>query len=470
MTAALLALILCAAPDTGVAGATATPPAQPAIGSAEDPRNEDMIFINGDKMPVALGQPVATIRVGAVREGIGRIIPAQVDERDAAGNWIFKSGPDAAEDTDKGLVDDNDELVLMAMDCGEKADAHALWPTATAVGEIAVTDPLTGQQRFAYLLVFPNTDAAPSIEGGMDYVKYDVENDTIEGTRYIVGFPGPPKISYQTYITKKEAGGNGLDIFDRFKMRLHAETMWGIISLTIDESDMRSRLAGWTDGPVRVLRKMVHTTELFLGIESPEVVGESYYFATTFQFPSHVDIPFELDYVLSDFYLHTPTDFNANALGMKFYSDRNPNGVLLDGKMDETEKSLDRGEVGWMVVSGEPGAWMNRLTYENEVPFPRALYYNDDTATPSPPEEHPGEIGCSGYNLLDLHKVQKGVYRFISHIYAPVGYKPGDEKKYLDIYDHPLETTVTTLTGPPLPSASTPAASPASDTEDKPAE
>jgi hypothetical protein len=413
-----------------------------------DPRNEDLILIQGDALESALGWPIGSLRVGAIRDGKAVIIPSQIDERNPEGRWVYTGGPEASYDADEGLLDANDELVFMAADCGAEGDAWGLWPDAEAIDLITIIDPITEDKRYAYLLRYADALSAPPIAGSVDYVRFDPKSDTIEGVRYIAGFPETPKVSYSTYIIKKEAGGSGEDLLDRSKMRLRFSALWGAIRITIDESDMMSRLTGWIDGPVRVMRKAKHSVKLFLGLGTPEVVGETSFFATNFQFFSRLEIPFELGYVLTEASIVIASDFNKNAVGMTFWSEANREGVPVDGAWSEAEGKLDFGPSNWALLSGPQGAWMIRVAYVSDIPFTKNLYYKDDAKGDYKPDDEPGAIGATGYNLGNIHRIPKGVYEFIIHIYAPLGYRPGDEVKYLRMVDTPLLSSVASIPSP----------------------
>jgi len=72
----------------------------------------------------------------------------------------------------------------------------------------------------------------------------------------------------------------------------------------------------------------------------------------------------------------------------------------------------------------------------------KKLNYVDDGSALNPPESEPGLWPYIGYiptNLLDL---KKGTYYYNVHIYFPPHYRPGNEKEFLDILDHPLHVTI----------------------------
>lgn len=183
--------------------------------------------------------------------------------------------------------------------------------------------------------------------------------------------------------------------------------------------------------------------DIALGIQSPSIIADSIFYYDYFQFPSTVNMPVDLRhlYVINKAELVSTTDFNRNAIGMYFYNSNNPKGLKITGKMSPAQEHLNRSPYVWSVVAGPQGAWMNRVVMGKNVPFTKNLYFVDDEKKLNPPENEPGQIASTGYNFGNLLKTKKGTYTFISYIYIPIGYKPGDEVPWLNILDHPIQTT-----------------------------
>jgi hypothetical protein len=106
-----------------------------------------------------LGRPVTGLRVYALRAGRFEPIPFQVDEFDKKGLVVLPQGKDPGEDKDKGMLDANDEVVVMAMDIGDRATPALFSRTMRAAGEVEVADRGAGRGWF-YVLDF---DAPPPV-------------------------------------------------------------------------------------------------------------------------------------------------------------------------------------------------------------------------------------------------------------------------------------------------------------------
>ncbi len=374
-------------------------------------------------------------------------IPFQIDERNAKGDWIFNydkhGNPIPLKRTS---LAPQDELVFMAKDAGPKARAGRIDIPGAEVMEIELTDPV--EQTHAYVYLASYNDSPPPLSP-LRYVRYDPKNDRVTAQMYVMAFSKKAPLSYDYFAVPKPAGGEGINIFDRFKMRLDINTF--LLHIHRDEDDFKSRLVGYIQGPVRVIRRVANSMDIVLGIQSPSVLSDSIYYYDYFQFPTVVDIPIDLQrlYIVKKARLVTTTDFNHNALGMTFYNSNNPRGLTITGRMSPAQKDLDRGPYDWAVVAGPQGAWMNRVVMGKDVPFTKRLYFVDDISMPDPPENEPGQIGSTGYDFGNLMKAKKGTYTFTSYIYVPVGYRPGDEKPWLNIIDHPV-TSVVYLNGQPV--------------------
>ncbi|MGB9736249.1 MAG: hypothetical protein ACP5JP_08785 [bacterium] len=407
-------------------------------------RTFDPVIIEGAKLSPFLGEDINNLRLYSVNKKGKSIevhpIPFQIDELDEKGDWIFnfdKHGNPLP--LKRTSLAPQDQLVFMAKDAGIKTeiDQHG-FKGAKAI-EIELTDPLNNTHAYVYLLYF-KSDPPPL--SPVHYVKYDPTKDMVTAGLYVMGFSKTSPISYDYYAVPKSAGGEGINIFDRFKMRLDIDT--SLLNIHRDESQFKSRLVGYIQGPVRVIRRVANSMYIALGFQSPAVLSDSLYYYDFFQFPTVVDIPIDLQklYIIKKARLITSTDFNHNAIGMYFYNSTNPGGLKITGTMSKAQEGLDRSPYDWAVVSGPQGAWMNRVVMGKEVPFTKRLYFVDDKNKLDPPENEPGQIANTGYDFGNLMRAKKGVYTFTSYIYVPVGYKPGDEKPWLNIIDHPVNYVI----------------------------
>lgn len=407
-------------------------------------RKFDPVVISGAELSPFLGKDIHKIRLYSViikdKRSIVQPIPFQIDERDENGNWIFnfdKYGNPVY--LKRASLAAQDQLVFMAKDAGDRTKTDKLEFNEAQTIEIELTDTLNNSHAYVYLLYF--NDTPPPISP-VHYVQYDPVKDVVNAKLYEMGFSKKSPISYDYYVIPKSAGGEGINLFDRFKMRLDIDT--SLVNIHRDESQFQSKLIGYIQGPVRIIRRVANSMYIALGFQSPAVLSDSIYYYDFFQFPTIVDIPIDLQrlYIVKKARLITSTDFNHNALGMKFYNSNNPKGLMITGKMSRAQEELNRAPYDWAVVSGPQGAWMNRVVMGKDIPFTKGLYFVDDKTKLDPPENEPGQIANTGYDFGNLLKAKKGIYTFTSYIYVPIKYKPGDEKPWLNIIDHPISYVI----------------------------
>jgi hypothetical protein len=124
---------------------------------------------------------------------------------------------------------------------------------------------------------------------------------------------------------------------------------------------------------------------------------------------------------------------------MEYFNSRNPSHVLVDGVMSEQEKKLDRSAYLWSALSGHHGTLISRLWLSDSLgAMGKELLYIDDKDAADPPDDVKGHWGYNGW-FFNVTAVPKGTHEFISYFYFPRDYKPGDERQFLDIIDHPLK-------------------------------
>ena len=410
-------------------------PKNPGLGD----RLMDKAVISGRELRAALGRPIARLRLLAFRGGKPAPIPFQIDERTPAGDYVMtRPGGKTDSDSDHGLLDANDELVFMARDAGEPGDPASLSPSARV--EIRLRDPLSGAEGVVYLLAF---DQMPPPLAKERYVTYTAKRDCDEVVTpyYTIRLP-KNDVFIRDFIIHSAAGGNDKDIMDRIKMRSGVEMLGGAMSILRTEDDFVNEVLGVAAGPVRVIRQTSTRLNLILSLKSPSAVVNGSFFEASFEFPSMLSLPFRMDMVASDASIRQGWDLNHNALGMKFFSNLDPAGVLFDGKMDADERKLaaNPNNLYWALVTGAPGTFLFRGVWDHRAPFRARLYYEDDQTRSEPPEEEKGVMGFA-YRLDDLLKMGGQKYSFNIENYVTPNFD-GNVDRALRVFNHPLTIEV----------------------------
>lgn len=397
-------------------------------------REIDPIIIQGSSLTDLNGVEISRLRVFAQNNGAMKSIPFQVDERNAKGRYVMTGGKKAGKDEDGGKLDKNDELIFISRDLGGKAKKES-WPKGFTKGiEVTVTDPVNGAKGFAYILAFDK----PPPPCSTDYVRFDPNSQKVYGRTYIVGFDRKRplrEIYFASPVDKK-------NVNDTFKLRMVITIKLGGIKVKKTQSDFKSKLEGYIDGPVRVTRRM-SSSMLILRLPTPKLETDSFFWPDFNEVPADVKVPFNISKVVKSFTFITSIDHNENAYGAIFYNSNNRKGVKIDGVMSGDEKNMDLSPPKWGVIKYKNVAPFQRVvfgkTLQNVKPF---QYYVDDNNAEDKPDEKPGQIGNMGVNMMGLEKLKKGTHKFTAYTYYLKTYKPGDEKWILNIEDKPLKVSV----------------------------
>jgi len=376
-------------------------------------------------------------------------IPFQIDEVDAEGLYVLPHGKRPNRDRGKrdgrreleGLIDDNDELVFMARDLGDRAIDLTPPPGVAKSAEIEVADPLTGEKGWAYLFSFPDPPAPSS----RDYVRFSPEEDRVYAEFFTLGYSPVKDLVYTDYLSvTPAAGGNGKNLIDRMKIRFTASILIRSITFSRHEDDFTSEIIAYKDGAVRVMRRVGNHMRLVLGLKSPEVIAYSVYYRDAIESPNTFHLPMDMKTVVKRVEFCGATDYRRSCKGMTFYTSGAPEGVAVDGRMSDREKELVRSDYEWTVLAGPQGAMMSRLWLDESFRnvMGKKLHYMDDGSALNPPEADPGQFPTIGYLPTNLLELKKGTYHYNVHVYFPPHYSPGDEVHFLCILDHPLQVRI----------------------------
>ncbi|HUT54542.1 MAG TPA: hypothetical protein VM658_14220 [bacterium] len=399
----------------------------------------DNVVIAGKDLKAVNGADIEALRLMSFKDGKLAPVPFQVDEKTPVGEYVMIA-PDGSRGHDDGKLDLNDELVFMAKDAGDRGDPSASGLDPEAWNEIALTDPVTGGKGWAYLIAFDENPPALSPVRYMTYQEL-ADHDELTTPYYSLRFP-KNNVFMSDIIITKAAGGNGQDILDKIKMRSGVAMLRGAFSVDRTEEDFSHKVLGVLTGPVRVIRRTETRLSLILSLKSPAAIVNGSFYPACFQFPSMLSLPFRMDMIASDAYMRQGWDLNRNAIGLKFYSNLNPEPVVYDGKMGPAEQKLaaNRNTLRWALGTGPQGTFMFEGEWDQKSPIKALLYYEDDLSRAEPPEDDPGIMGIA-YRLEDLLKMGGDEYPFNIVNYIVPNFD-GDIQKALRVFDHPLEVKV----------------------------
>jgi hypothetical protein len=416
LTLALLCILR--GPSGPALAETGLAPTPPSLARQYDP-----VVITGGLLSDLTGNPLHDIFVYAYQGTALAQIPFQIDERDGSGTYV------SVED---GHLDDNDELVFMAMDGGGWVGNPSLDVGGTSITPtyvITLTDPLSNTYAWAY--VFHSGDITYSVTA--DYVSYDDGNDRVVSPgRYSFGFSTTH--AFRNYLT---LGDSSLNLLDRDKVRVAG--MITIFPVSADEEDVAKRGVHVIDGPVRVTRVSTGALEAeTIGTLVTSTATLFAYRSLAVQF-APIEIPGGLVQIT---YQSTSMDWNERAVGMVYYDANNPAGVTVDGI---TDTIVTTPPTRWTQVTGVTGTVVNVSQIPAGLGGTQSTYYKDDADFDAGDTGDHRSYSDAG---LQVDNPKPGAYTVLGHTYFLTGVTVNVGATYAGYYDNPLQVSVAAFTPP----------------------
>ncbi len=409
--------------------------AAPAQAGPFRDREIDVVFIQGAQIESLLGKPIANLRLYAVQEGALAPIPFQIDERNEDGEYVLSAGRKKSKDEDKGLLDANDELVFLAADMGpQRAAAHGL-PRASQERELVLRDPINGEQGYAYLFFF---GAAPPPPSATDYVTYDPPSDITYTRGFTMGFD--PKYRFAINLLGRprphfDPKANPVDIL---KIRMDA-TIFGF-HVTRHQEDFNTKLAGWIDGPIRVIKWTGMNMRVIAFVRSPRIWNYTFFYPNSFSYDFGIKTPVAIPRVAGRLDLHAGMDFSnlrgAEIYGSGFERPYVVTGTPGDPAIAKINENPDRND--FFAVKWEGVWWLCRIRFPSNVPLEPGLYLTDDAGLADPPENTPGAVPGVYFRLSNWMKVYEKDFMIRNFVIVTDRFTPGSEGEFFARQDRPV--------------------------------
>jgi hypothetical protein len=275
-------------------------------GSKTLQRLADPVILEGAELPLLSGKDIGNIRVYVFHDGKPLAIPYQIDQRDSTGSWVWSvvyrqsyqidydsgsapiirkpetAGAGTVDDQDpkgKALLDENDVLVFMADDLGDRGrHVHAALH-ADLIEEIGITDPEDGARVWVYVAWYPDS---PPARSPTRYMQYSAREHMVRSPMYDFHF------SDKHMAVIHDLRVNGIPIIDR--IRINGDITLGLpftdSTIKFTEEDIHGYTEGYIAGPVRIIRRNIAHLTLAGGLlNTPEVTCDHYYYTR------HAEVP-----------------------------------------------------------------------------------------------------------------------------------------------------------------------------------
>ncbi len=390
---------------------------------ARSAQAEESIFpvvMTGAEIPELKGRNVAEISLLSCTEGRIRPVLFQIDEFTDDGRIVpnvFKG--EAVKDSTPGVIDENDEIVLMARDLGDDCPAEQLARAQGKVTEIA----FTGQPvKKVYALAGP-AGTLPSTTG----LRYDRTTDTIVTPAYTWGY----SLKYPHIFDKlsfRDYRGAPPDQLDRLKVRMKARSLGNLMTIRVDEEDIESELRGVRAGPVRIVRDLPLSVAPVPGFRISAVVQFIHYeriwdAQVRFRLPAHAAL------FLSSLDVQFMMDLN-DTRGLRFVTKTEPQGLPVEGNSTQGPVLVDMGSEPWLLMTGQGLTEVVFVNYDKALKLSPSAFYTDNKTLPDPPEETPGCSPCSGFELNRWEDLKAQWYSFGAQVLLPPRFPEGGGSGY----------------------------------------
>ena len=309
-------------------------------------RSADPVIMTGDQMVLFRGVALDQLFLFVYQNGSWQQIPWQFDEMDQYGNYL---------PTGDGNLNDTDQLVFMAADCGGKSPALSWISDADSQNyqryEIHVIDPLDATEGWAYL--YRSQTLAETVTD--DYASYDATDALFTAEQYLMGL-----MTDEAGVDRLEMFGSGVDIIDRTKLRARVEFVGELTEETLFSITRPYTLR---DGRVRAITKATA-----LGATMTTVVYRSMAIVTV-----AMDLmPFGVSLSSS----RLSVDMSPAAAGSTYYDANAPEGVPIDGVADALPVTPMS---DWRQISGSTGTVV-AIADTRGVSGVFTNYYKDDSS------------------------------------------------------------------------------------------
>ncbi len=396
--------------------------------------NITVVEVTGKQLPELLGKDISKMSVRVWKAGKWQAIPFQIDEKasdkiSSKRSWVLEKAFSRRSDlpTSDGKLDEDEVLLFMERDAGEKSPA--VNGLATQVAELNING------SYAYLFY----EAKQEMKNDLFYVHYNPQDDSIDALGYKNHFANAHAIVQDELIPKNARNGNPMNILDRFKVRMLL-ALKGLFNVNVEEDNITSAKIGYRSGPIRLIRRVGAYKSLGPIRVTPKVQSDFFFYPYYVQIPTQLDNPVDgRKYLNENSKGYAGFDFTEFFYGAKFYSQRNPSPVVIDGSMSEQEKNLVTKDVTWWVATGDKGTVVVKINWDPDLVKAGVtcdLYYVDDRKSLKPPEMDPGEA-MVGFQL-NAAIIPSGHYDiYVTQIFPPLSFEIGQESRVLSQVNHP---------------------------------
>lgn len=386
------------------------------------------VIFTGSEAAALQGVKAAELSLFSCSDGRIRSIVFQVDEYTADGRIVSNlplTGP--SKDDTPGVIDANDEIVFMERDLGGACLEEQLARAQGKIIELRFSRPDGGPDRL-YALVGPFS-AVP----GTTNLRYERAGDAVHAPGYSWGYSLKKPHIFDRLQFRDYRGGKE-DFFDRLKVRMKARSLGDLITIRVNEDDIRGTLEGVRTGPVRIIRHVSISVTPLPGFTISAFVDFIHYeriwdARVRFRLPGHAAL------FTSSMDVQFVMDFNG-LTGVRFVTKTEPQGLPVEGNSAKEPVLVSMGNEPWFLVTGRGLNEMVFVYYDKALSLNPSAYYIDNSELDDAPERVRGCSPCSGFELNRWENLKAQWYSFGAQVLLPPRFPDGGGSGFYQRYQN----------------------------------
>lgn len=386
------------------------------------------VVLSGADVPGMSGTRVDQVAVFACKSGKPAPIHSQVDELNEEERVVSRFGKAAkiAPDATPGVIDDNDQLVLMLSELGGRCTVEQMSMLQGTLLEAKIEASHLKEPVYAYILLgqeFPSPRAL---------VRYTPGEDVVNSTAYAWGFAKDNPWLFN-FMDLKDLQGNKPQrgVLDRAKARFKVNSVGKMMVLNFTEEDIESQLEGIRVGPVRIVRELDVELNFIPGLE-PDANVTYYQYERALHFIVRFKLPAQAAMFLSSMELRVGFDF-SDLRGLRFSTKALPQGALIDGQTIAGEEVIPFGDEPWFMMTGRGVNLVAGVDWPREINVEPNAFFIDDLKAANPPERVPGSMPMVGYVLTGWEGLDAKWYTVTGTLALLPGFPEGGGSGYFHL-------------------------------------
>lgn len=370
-----------------------------------------VITIEGEDMPVALGQNIDDLSLAAIQDNVMEPVPFQIDQYNTGGA-IYFDGWEVPMAGDAKKMDPTDKLLFLFKDAGVRRKSTDPYD-GEVLAEIKLKDT-AGIERFVYLV------RGSRLRSEEQYVRYSAEMGVVETDFYSLRYNKDNHLKWDDFQYLNYVGERPLD---SMKLRLKTGLVSSIAPTELNNDDLVALPTGEKIGPIRTTTQLDFTLYL-VKLPILQLSLQIHHYPKAVMYDVRGIIPEVRRYLLKDPSIAMTLDANR-LLGSTIRMANGPKEPgVVDGKIDAVEKQMRQihftPQENWYWVSTKRNldivAYLDYLGDFNE---PISPVIDDDLTREDPPEVFPGQLPNVGYRIDSFP--MKGFLGFVVSIYVSDG-------------------------------------------------